>query len=156
MKNLVYFLVIFFLITACSVKKKPTFIKVDDVKLLSFKLDTIRLQAKAYFKNENDVGGKISTDEIRVLVDGVDIAKVSSKEFKVPANDEFAVPLIVALPSKKIFDDSKGGLLGGLLNSVLNKNKSIKVQFKGDIKYKILGFSKVYTIDKTEEMKIKL
>lgn len=126
MKNLVYF-VVFFLITACSVKKKPVFLKVDDVKVLSFKMDTIRLQANAYFKNENNVGGKISTDEIKVLVDGVAMAQVSSDEFKVPANKEFAVPLKVAIPSKKLFSN-KGGILGGILNSVLNN--SLKIQFK--------------------------
>lgn len=153
MKKLAYLLVIFFIITSCSVKKKPIFLKVDDLKLLSFKKDTIRLQANAYFKNENDVGGKISTDEIRVLVDGVDVAQVSSEEFKVPANKEFAVPLKVVVPSKKVFSQ-KGGILGGLLNSVLNNN--LKVQFKGDIKYKVYGFSKTYTVDKTEELKIKL
>ncbi len=153
MKKLAYLLVIFFIITSCSVKKKPVFLKVDDLKLLSFKKDTIRLQANAYFKNENDVGGKISTDEIRVLVDGVDVAQVSSEEFKVPANKEFAVPLKVVVPSKKVFSQ-KGGILGGLLNSVLNNN--LKVQFKGDIKYKVYGFSKTYTVDKTEELKIKL
>lgn len=153
MKKLMYSLVIFFLLTACSVKKKPIFLKIDDVKVLSFKMDTVRLQAKAFFKNENDIGGKISTDEIRVLVDGVAVAQVSSEQFKVPANKEFAVPLVVAIPTKKVFNSKKGGFLGGLLNSVLNN--SVKVQFKGDIKYKVLGFSNTYTIDKTEELKIK-
>jgi len=124
MKKLACFLVIFFLIASCSVKKKPIFLKVDDVKVLSFKLDTIRLQANAYFKNENDIGGKISTDEIKVFVDGIDVAKVSSEEFKVPANKEFAVPLQVMIPSKKIFSNKKGGLLGGLLNSVLRGIKN--------------------------------
>jgi len=153
MKKLVYLYGIFFLLASCSVKKKPIFLKVDDVQLVSFKTDTIHLQANAYFKNENDIGGKISTDEIRVLVDGVDVAQVSSEEFKVPANKEFAVPLKVEIPSKKIFSN-KGGFLGGLLNSVLSN--SVKVQFKGDIKYKVLGFSNSYNIDKTEELKLKL
>lgn len=153
MKNVLYFLAILFIFSNCSVKKKPTFIKVDDVKLLSFKLDTIRLQAKAYFKNENDIGGKISTDEIKVIVNGTEVAQVSSEEFKVPANKEFAVPLNVAMPAKKVFDKNKGGILGGLLSSVLNK--SVKVQFKGDIKYKVLGFSSIYKVDKTEDIKIK-
>lgn len=153
MKNLSCFLVIFFLITACSVRKKPIFIKVDDVKILSLKMDTIRLQANAYFKNENDIGGKISTDEIKVLVNGVQMAQVSSEEFKVPANKDFSIPLKVVIPAKKVFENNKGGILGGLLNSVLNKN--VKVQFLGDIKYKVLGFSNIYKVDKTEELKIK-
>lgn len=154
MKNLACLLVMFFLIAACSVKKKPTFIKVDDVKILSVKLDTIRLQANAYFKNENDIGGKIATDEIKVLVNGVQMAQVSSEEFKVPANKEFSIPLKVVIPAKRVFENNKGGILGGLLNAVLNN--TIKVQFIGTIKYKVLGFSNTYAIDKTEELKIKL
>ncbi|TYP99060.1 late embryogenesis abundant protein [Tenacibaculum adriaticum] len=153
MKNLGYFLVIFFLITACSVRKKPVFLKIDDVKILSYRTDTIRLQANAYFKNENDVGGKISTDEIKVIVDGAEVAQVSSEEFKVPANKEFSIPLKVVIPAKKVFENNEGGILGGLLNSVLNN--SLKVQFKGDIKYKVWGYSSIYPIDKTEEIKIK-
>lgn len=144
---------IFSVITSCSVKKKPVFLKVDDIKVLSFKTDTIKLQAKAYFKNENDIGGKISTDEIKVLVNGTEMAQVSSEEFKVPANEEFEIPLKVVVPTNKVFENNKGGILGGLLSSLLNK--SLKVQFKGDIKYKVLGFSSVYPVDKTEEIKIK-
>ncbi|MDY0779467.1 LEA type 2 family protein [Tenacibaculum sp. IB213877] len=153
MKNIVYFLMFIFFLTACSVKKRPLFIKVDDVKVLSYRSDTIRLQANAYFKNENDIGGKISTDKIKVIVNGAEVAQVSSDEFKVPANKEFFVPLKVVVPAKKVFENNEGGILGGLINSVLNN--SIKVQFKGDIKYKVLGYKSVYPVDKTEEIKIK-
>lgn len=154
MKRILFLCIATVLIASCSVNKKPVFVKVDDVKLLSFELDTIRLGAKAYFKNPNDVGGKISTDEIKVLVNGTELAQVSSEEFKVPAREDFEIPLHVVIPAKKVFENNKNGILGGLLNSLLNKN--LKVQFKGDLKYKILGISKTYTIDKTEEIKIKL
>lgn len=154
MKKIFSILLLALFAISCSVNKKPIFLKVDDVKILSFKTDTIRLQANAFFKNENDVGGKISTDEIKVLVNGTEVAQVSSDEFKVPANKEFAVPLKVVIPASRVFDKNKGGILGGLISSVLNQ--SIKIQFKGDIKYKVLGFSNVYPIDKTEELKIKL
>lgn len=154
MKKLIFICAIFLLISSCAVKKKPIFIKVDDVKLLSLKSDTIRLGANAYFKNPNDIGGKISTDEIKVIINGAELAQVSSEEFKVPARKEFTIPLKVVIPAKRVFENNKGGILGGLLNSILNK--SIKVQFKGDLRYKVLGFSKVYPIDKTEEIKIKL
>ena len=154
MKKLIFICAIFLLISSCAVKKKPIFIKVDDVKLLSLKSDTIRLGANAYFKNPNDIGGKISTDEIKVIINGAELAQVSSEEFKVPARKEFTIPLKVVIPAKRVFENNKGGILGGLINSILNK--SIKVQFKGDLRYKVLGFSKVYPIDKTEEIKIKL
>lgn len=154
MKKLIFICAFIFLITSCAVKKKPVFVKVDDVKLLSLKSDTIRLRANAYFKNSNDIGGKISTDEVKVIVNGAELAQVSSKEFKVPARKDFVIPLKVVIPAKRVFENNKSGILGGLLNTLLNK--SIKVQFKGELKYKVLGFSNVYPIDKTEEIKIKL
>ena len=154
MKNTLYFCLLFLLVSSCAVQKKPVFIKVANVKVVSVTLDTIRLKAEAFFKNPNDVGGKISTDEIKVIINGTELAQVSSEEFKVPARKEFVVPLNVVIPAKRVFENNKNGILGGLINSVINK--SIKVQFKGDIKYKILGFSSVYSIDNTEEIKIKL
>ncbi|MFD0991906.1 hypothetical protein [Tenacibaculum geojense] len=154
MKKLVYFLLLFTITWSCSVKKPPVFIKVDDIKVLSYKNDTIRLQANAYFKNENDIGGKIATDEIKVIINGAEVAQVSSDEFKVPARKNFFVPLKVVVPAKKVFENNKQNFLEGLLNSLLNK--SVKVQFVGDIKYKVFGYSNIYPINQTEEIKIKL
>ncbi|MGJ8760534.1 LEA type 2 family protein [Polaribacter sp. AHE13PA] len=151
MKNLIYFVLFFTFITSCSVREKPIFIKVDNVKVSSFKGDTIRLKASAFFENPNDVGGVISTDEIKVIVNGAEVAQVSSDEFEVPARKEFSIPLMVVIPAKKVFDNNKNGILGGLLNSFLNK--SIKVQFTGDLKYKVFGYSSVYPIDQIQEIK---
>lgn len=152
MKKLLFFTVVL-AIVGCSVKKKPVFLKIDDIKIVAMTADTIRLKANAFFKNPNDIGGKLATDEIKVLVNGTELAQVSSEEFKVPARDEFSIPLKVAIPAEKVFGNNKNGILGGLLNSLLNK--SVKVQFKGDLRYKVFGFSHVYTIDKTENIKIK-
>ena len=148
-----YFLALFLLMNSCSVKNKPIFIKVDNLKLVSTASDTIRLKADAFFENPNDVGGKISTDEIKVILNGVEVAQVSSDEFKVPSRSEFTIPLKVAIPTKKVFDNNKNGILGGLINSILKK--SIKVQLKGELKYKVFGFSNTYIIDETQDLKIK-
>lgn len=145
-------MVFFFLISSCSIQKQPIFLKVDDVKVSSFTGDTIRVQATAFFENPNDVGGKISTDEIKVIVNGAHVAQVSSEAFKVPARKEFSVPLTVVIPANKVFKNNKNGILGGLLTSFLKK--SIKVQFKGEIKYKVLGFSSVYFVDHIQEIKL--
>jgi hypothetical protein len=154
MKNVLYSFFLFLVISSCSVKESPVFLKIDNVKIISFAADTIRLKADAFFENPNDVGGKISTDEIKIIVNGAPIAQVSSEEFKVPARDNFTVPLIAVIPTKKLFDNGKNGILGGLLNSFLKK--SIKVQIKGDLKYNVFGFSNIYHIDKTEDIKIKI
>ncbi|WGH76154.1 LEA type 2 family protein [Tenacibaculum tangerinum] len=153
MKKIIYFLPFLLLAMSCSVKQKPIFLKVDDVKLLSVSADTITLGANAYFENPNDIGGKIATDEIKVFIDEVAVAQVSSEEFKVPARKEFHIPLKVVIPSRTIFENNKNGILGGILNSLMNQR--FKVHFKGDLTYKVLGFSHVYTIDKVEDVKIK-
>jgi hypothetical protein len=151
MKNILYFTLLIIIISSCSVNKQPTFIKVDNVKVASFSGDTIRLKAEAFFTNPNDVGGKISTDEIKVILNGAEVAQVSSEEFKVPARKDFTIPLVVVIPARKVFENNKNGILGGLLNSFLKK--SIKVQFKGDIKYKVFGYSSVYPVDQIQEIK---
>jgi hypothetical protein len=151
MKNILYFTLLIIIISSCSVNKQPTFIKVDNVKVASFSGDTIRLKAEAFFTNPNDVGGKISTDEIKVILNGAEVAQVSSEEFKVPGRKDFTIPLVVVIPAGKVFENNKNGILGGLLNSFLKK--SIKVQFKGVIKYKVFGYSSVYPVDQIQEIK---
>jgi hypothetical protein len=153
MKKGLYFFGLLLLMYGCSVKEKPVFIKVDNIKLISMASDTIRLKADAFFENPNDVGGKISTDEIKVIVNGAEVAQVSSDEFDVPARNEFTVPLKVVIPTKRIFENNKNGVLGGLINSLFKK--SIKIQLKGDIKYTVFGYSNTYPIDTTEDLKIK-
>ena len=86
-----------------------------------------------------------------MIVNGAEIANVSSEEFEIPARETFEIPMNVVIPSKKVFENNKNGVLGGLINSILNR--SVEVQFKGDLRYKVLGFSNVYPVDKTEEIK---
>ncbi|MDB4168373.1 hypothetical protein N9601_07970 [Polaribacter sp.] len=150
MKNRLYFLVLFLLMSSCAVKKKPIFIKVDDVKIVSVTMDTIRLKAAAFFENPNGVGGTISSDKIQIIVKGASIASVYVDEFKARAS--FSVPLMAVIPTKKVFQNNKNGILGGLINSFLNK--SIKLRFKGNLKYKVFGFSNTYPIDKVQEIKL--
>jgi hypothetical protein len=152
MKNGLYFSILFLLMSSCAVNKKPLFIKVDDVKIVSASSDTIRLKAAAFFENPNGVGGTISTDEIQIIINGASIATVSVGEFKVPSRAVFSVPLTAVIPTKKVFQNNKNGILGGLINSLLKK--SIKLRFKGNLKYKVFGFSNTYPVDKVQEIKL--
>ncbi|MGJ8745984.1 LEA type 2 family protein [Polaribacter sp.] len=153
MKNLFYFSVLCLLITSCTVKEKPIFKMIDDVRVVSFSGDTVRLKANAIFENPNDVGGKISTDKMKLFVNEEEVAQVFSDEFKVPARKEFSIPLTAVVPTKKLLSGNKGGFLEGLLNSVINK--SVKVQIKGKLTYKMFGYRGTYDIDTTEDVKIK-
>ena len=145
------FLIVF---VSCSVKEKPEFLRVEHIEVKDATAKSITLKADAYFNNPNDVGGTLKSDGIMVLVNDVELGKVSSEDFKVPAKEEFSIPMEVTFSTEDLVKKDAGGVLGGILNSIFNK--SIKVQYKGEIIYKALGFSYTYPIDKTETVTIKL
>jgi hypothetical protein len=154
MKNSLYFILSLLLFTSCSLTKQPVFVKIDNVKVMHFSSDTLRLKAVAFFENPNNVGGKISTDEMKVIVNGVEVAQVFSDKFRVPAKKTFQIPLQANILTKDILKGFKTGLLSGLINTVLAKK--IMIRIKGNLQYDVYGFKKEFLVDKTEEIKIKL
>ena len=147
-------LLLILLTTSCAVKKKPEFIKIDGIELVGANSRTLTLKAEALFNNPNVVGGRLNTEGVNVFVNDMIMGIVSAEEFKVPAKDNFKVPLLININTKDLLGKDPNGFLSGLLNSVLNKN--LKVTYKGVIQFKALGFSYKYPIDKTETVKIKL
>lgn len=153
MKKLIY-IPLLLIVMSCSVREKPLFVKVDNIEVVEATLQTIELTADAYFINKNDVGGTLESKGIEVFVNDISVANVSSEAFKVPAREEFSIPLKVIIPTKEVYENNKDGLLGGILSSIISKK--MKVQYKGTITYSTLGFSYDYEVDRTEDVKIKL
>jgi len=153
MKNAGYFLVLLLLISSCSIQKEPVFLKVDNLEVLSFALDTIKLKAVAFFENPNDVGGIIGTDGLKIFVNGEEVASVFSEEFKVPARKKFSIPLSAHIPTKNILTSNKNGVLGSLLNSLFTQKVTVRV--KGRLQYVVFGFKSDFLVDKTQDIKIK-
>ncbi|MFD0861868.1 hypothetical protein ACFQ1M_06590 [Sungkyunkwania multivorans] len=153
MKKTLLLLTIIFTVFGCTVSEKPIFVKVEKVKVVEATLEQVTVSAEAFFLNPNDLGGTLESKGIDILINDVDVGNVRSETFKVPARNEFSIPLIATIPTKRIFKEEQGGLLGGLLNSILNK--TITVQYKGTITYKTLGLSYDYPIDITKEVEIK-
>ena len=151
MRKFVILLTMVALFCSCSVKEKPEFLRVENIKVLESTSKYVTLTADALFINPNDISGELKTDAIKVYVNDNEMASVSTKSFKVPAKKEFSIPLKANIPTDSLFS---GKSLGGLLGSLINK--SLKVQYKGDIKYKVLGFTHTYKVDKTETVKFKL
>ena len=151
MKKIIILSTILITFFSCSVKEKPEFLRVDNIKVLESTSKYLVLTADAFFLNPNDIGGDLKSDGIKVFVNDNEMATVSSESFKVPANKEFSIPLKASIPADSIFSNKN---IGGLIGSLISKN--LKVQYKGDIKYKALGFTYTYEVDKTENVKIKL
>lgn len=153
MKNTGYFLVLLLIISSCSIHKEPVFVKLDNIEVLSFAQDTIKLQAVAFFENPNDVGGTIGTDGLKIFVNGDEVASVFSEEFKVPARKNFRIPLSAHIPTKNMLNANKNGVLGSLLNSLLTKKLTLRI--KGKLQYVVFGFKSDFLVDKTQDIKIK-
>jgi len=136
---------------SCTVKEKPEFLRVDNIKISESTSTFIVFTADAYFNNLNDIGGELKSDGIKIFINDDEMATVSTKSFKVPANKEFSIPLIANIAKDSIFSNKNIGTLIGSLFS-----KKVKVQYKGDIKYKGLGITYTYNINQSEELKIKL
>lgn len=149
LKKLILLTVVAILIS-CSLNKKPEFLGVQNIKILEADRNFVKVSATASFKNPNDLGGKLQADGIKVLINDTETAILFSEEFEVPARELFEIPLTVEVPTDSILGEkSIVGLLGSLLS------QKLKVQYQGPIKYKVVGFSHRYMIDKTEEVKIK-
>lgn len=156
MRKALYFLsliFIIFIIFSCSINKKPIFIKVDNIKIISYDSDTVKLKANAFFENPNDVGGKISADYLDIFVNNIAVAQLFLENFKVPVKKEFSVPLTANIPTKKLLNTDKNGLLGGLINSLITQK--VNVRIKGNLDYVVFGLKKEFLIDKSEAIKIK-
>ena len=151
MKKLIILSTILIAFIGCKVKEKPVFVRIDNIKVDKSTSKFITISADAYFLNPNDIKGELKTDGIKVYVNNNEMTTVNTERFKVPARKEFAIPLRADVSSDSLFSNkSLGGLLGSLIS------QKIKIQYKGQIKYKVLGFSYTYDVDKTENIKIKL
>ncbi len=150
-KRILFISLFFTLVFNCSVTEQPEFLRLENIKVVNSTIQSITLSADALFNNPNDVGGILKTDDLKVFINDMEVATVVSDEFKVPRNQEFKIPLIVAVATDSIIDKKS---LGGLLNSLISQR--LKVQYKGVIKYKVMGYSSTYKVDETQEIKIKL
>ncbi|MBU2951643.1 LEA type 2 family protein [Tamlana agarivorans] len=151
MKKLIILSTILLALISCAVREQPEFLGVEHIKIEEYSKKQITINAKALFKNPNNIGGKLITNDLIVYVNDNKVATVKAATFDVPAKKDFTIPLTTTIPTDSLL---KGRNLTSIIGSLLTKD--LKVQYIGNIEYKVLGFSKTYNIDKTEHIKIKL
>ena len=141
------------LTVSCTFTKKPEFINISNVRVHTAKLSKVVINANANFENFNDIGGNLELKGLEVFANNVKVSDIKSKKFKVPANEEFSIPINVSFSPKQIFDDQKKGLLGNILNSIANKE--VKLDYKGVITYSLGDFSYDYHINYSDKVVLK-
>ncbi|WP_245710280.1 LEA type 2 family protein [Winogradskyella thalassocola] len=140
----------FTLLFNCSFTKKPEFVRLEDFEVIDSNSKNITIRAEALFLNKNDVGGTLKTDDLKVYINELELASVVSEEFDVPKREKFTIPLTIKVETDS-FTNNKN--LGSLLGSLISQ--SLKVHIKGNIKYKIMGYSSTYSVDEIQDVKIK-
>ena len=148
-KSLILSTLVLFL-ASCKVTESPEFLGVNNIKILDATVESLKVSADANFKNPNAIGGQLSTDNMKVFINDVETATIVTAPFDVPAKDLFTIPLTAQVPTDSIFSEKS---IGGLITSLFSQ--TVRVQYKGDIKYKVLGFSHKYAVDQTDDIKIK-
>ncbi|WP_225036158.1 LEA type 2 family protein [Winogradskyella sp. SM1960] len=149
-KRLLMFFLTFTLLFNCSFTKKPEFVRLENFKVIDSNSKHVIIKTEALFLNKNDVGGTLKTDDLKVFINDLELASVVSDEFDVPKRERFTIPLTVKVATESLVNDKN---LGSLLGSLISQ--SLKVHIKGDIKYKIMGYSSTYSVDEIQDVKIK-
>lgn len=150
MKRIYLFLLLIISLTACTVTEQPEFKDIASIKVKETNAKEVIVEANARFLNKNSVGGTLQAKGIQVFIDDVAVAEVNSDTFKVPAKDEFTIPLKVKIPYSKVFKDNKNNVLSNVLNILTNKE--INLRYKGNITYKLSAFSYNYPLDYTQKV----
>ena len=65
----------------CTVTEKPEFISLENIEVVDSNIETITLSADANFINPNDVGGTLKTDNMKVYINGTEVANFETKNF---------------------------------------------------------------------------
>lgn len=128
MKKHHFILVLFTLsLFSCALSQEaPEFKKLTNVKTSKISGTNLTFTADAVFYNPNDVGLKLKSVEIDVIIEGKKAGHVSQiKKIKILPNADFLVPLTVDVDLKQI--DIMGGLFG------MMSGKKMRAEFVGDI-----------------------
>ena len=149
MKSTILFAFILIFLASCTFEEAVKFEKINNVKLTSVEDGMVNLTAEAYFYNPNDIGGKLKSIDLEVLLTNSSLARISQQEHLViEENSSFSIPFKASFA----MEDIQQGFLDNLLSIV--SGKKIKLHFKGEIKISTWGFTQTVPVDYYEEVKL--
>ncbi len=136
---------------SCSGLKTPEYVGVKDINVSKIVNDSITINAALQFNNPNQLGGMLVLKNMHAEVNAIDLGFLKNQELEVPAKKEFLVPLELKLSYGQLFD-SKKGLLGTLLTSILTNE--VEVKLDGNAVFKKFLIKKTYPIQFSKKVKI--
>ena len=152
MKNIIL-LLITAAIWSCAGPQEPEFIRLEHIKAANISTKKINFTGDAIFRNPNAFGGYLTSTDIIVVTNGIEVARIEQHETtNIPANAAFSIPIHFSTSPKKLFETETNNMLGGVINALLKK--SIDLQFKGRVHFKFSGIPFKTDVDFEEEVKL--
>ncbi len=139
---------------ACTLTETPSFINVDNVVVKEAKAKSVSIDADLVFYNPNDLGVRLEKVTIIPIVNEIEMGAVTAtKKVEITSKGNFVIPVNFSFNPKAMWQEEKGGLIGSLVNTFLNKPVNIK--YKGIVTLEIAGVSIDVPVDYSEEVLLK-
>lgn len=140
-------------LSGCSVSESPVFEDIDKVKVETFNLKKIVVNANINFTNPNDIGCNLVSTNIAVLANGVEVGYVTQRSTSlVGSNEEFSIPVSITMAPKQIFKKGSG-FLGSTIGALTNKE--IELEYSGLVMIEKLGVQYPIEIEETQVVELK-
>lgn len=134
--------------------KSPSFINLDNVKILSANSRKVVLQGDAIFNNPNAIAGKLIKTDIHIKINDVDITDIEQTTLiDVPKNSNFTVPVNFSFNPKKLTKDNDGFLQNAIKSFLSNE---LTIEYAGCVTIEVLGIGFDVPIDYTEKVNLGL
>jgi hypothetical protein len=121
---------------AAKPSKEPYYVKMKGFRVVAFNTQKVELACTAVFFNTYNAKAKLEEVVIDVFLEGKPLGRVIQPEIvSIPKNSAFDVPLLIRVepPGQAV----KNALWQG---GRFLTGKSVKIQYKGYIKLKAIGF----------------
>ena len=134
--------------------KSPSFINLDNVKILSANARKVVLQGDAIFNNPNAIAGKLIKTDIHIKINDVDITDIEQTTLiNVPKNSNFTVPVNFSFNPEKLVQDNEGFLQNAIKSFLSNE---LTIEYAGYVTIEVLGIGFDVPIDYTEKVSLGL
>lgn len=120
-------------LVSCQSLEEPQIKSVSGVKIKEMSKEKIDLDASLVIHNPNNVALDLSSADLQVLVDDIVLAEIhQTLDAKMPAKEDFELPVNIALDLKKLYEDNPIAAIGKGLQ--IMSDRKIEIVLRGDIK----------------------
>ena len=152
MKSLLSALILTLCLVGCQQPVEPTVVAIENVDIKTVTKEKVSLSADMILHNPNAFALKLAEADLKAFVDDVEIATISQKyDTAMPANSDFAMPIVVNMDLKKLYGDEPLAAIGKALQVM--SDRELDVRFKGNIKAGSESVKLTIPVDQLEAVK---